>query len=572
MPELIGQPVEVLVPQRFAALHAEQRAAFGAARHTRPMGAGPDLTARHKDGRELPVEISLSPVSLDGWSLVVAAIRDISARRQAEAVLRRQAALLDLAPSAIIVRDLDGVISYWNDAAERLYGWRSGEAVGQVIQALLRTHYAGSLAAQRAALVSAGVWEGELLHRRRDGSELVVASRQAVQRDEQGCPEAVLEINTDITERKQVEQDLFESQERFRLLVDRVQDYAIFRLTPDGHVATWNVGAERLKGYRADEILGRHFSCFYTDADVQAGKPERLLRTAEAEGRVEDEGWRVRKDGSRFWADVVITALRDEAGKLRGFAKIARDMTERRRAEEQLRRTAAELARSNADLEQFAYVASHDLQEPLRMVASYTQLLARRYAGRLDADADEFIGYAVGGAKRMQRLIDDLLTYARVGSAPYVPVPTDTGALVDQVVADLRLTLDEEGAVISRGPLPIVPGDPRQLGEVFQNLIGNALKYRGPEPPRVELTAERQGAEWLFSVRDNGIGIDPAQADRIFLIFQRLHAQADYEGTGLGLAICKRVIERHGGRIWVESRPGAGATFRFTLPAAAAAD
>jgi PAS domain S-box-containing protein len=330
-------------------------------------------------------------------------------------------------------------------------------------------------------------------------------------------------------------------------------------------VASWNAGATRLKGYRAEEIVGRHFSIFYLDDDLRAGEPARLLAVAEAEGRVETEGWRLRKDGSRFWADVVITTLRDQSGRPRGFAKVSRDITERRQAEERLRQTAAELARSNADLEQFAYVASHDLQAPLRTVTSYSQLLSRRYAGRLDADADEFISYMATGARRMQSLIDDLLAYARVGSAVLVRVPTDLSALVDQVIADARM-LDDQ-AVITRGELPTLSVDPRQLSQLFQNLLSNALKYHGPEPTRVDISAERDRTDWVFSIRDNGIGIDPAQAERIFLIFQRLHIQADYEGTGLGLAISKRVIERHGGRIWVESQPGSGATFRFTLPA-----
>jgi light-regulated signal transduction histidine kinase (bacteriophytochrome) len=198
-------------------------------------------------------------------------------------------------------------------------------------------------------------------------------------------------------------------------------------------------------------------------------------------------------------------------------------------------------------------------------VTSYSQLLARRYAGRLDGDADEFIGFMTSGAQRMQSLIDDLLAYARVGSAALVRAPTDLGALVDQAIADARL-LDDQ-AVIVRGELPTLSVDGRQLNQVFQNLLGNALKYHGSDPVRVEVSAERDGTDWLFSVHDNGIGIDPAQAERIFVIFQRLHGEADYDGTGLGLAICKRVIERHGGRIWVESQPGQGATFRFTLPA-----
>ena len=245
---------------------------------------------------------------------------------------------------------------------------------------------------------------------------------------------------------------------------------------------------------------------------------------------------------------------------------IVRDVSDRKRAEEQLRQAAAELESSNAELEQFAYVASHDLQEPLRMVASYTQLLARRYQGKLDADADEFIGFAVDGATRMQALINDLLAYSRVGTRGRAFEPTNAADIVDRVISDLDVATKEAGATITRGPLPVVTGDGVQLGQLFQNLISNAIKFRGERSPEVRIDAERDGLAWRFSVQDNGIGIEPEYAGRIFVIFQRLHTRAQYPGTGIGLAICKKIVERHGGRIWVESRPGEGTTFRFTIP------
>lgn len=235
--------------------------------------------------------------------------------------------------------------------------------------------------------------------------------------------------------------------------------------------------------------------------------------------------------------------------------------------ERELRAAVTELERSNRELEQFAYVASHDLQEPLRMVGSYTGLLKRRYAGKLDAEADEFMDYAMDGVTRMRALINGLLTYSRVGNGPKPLEKTDSWAALDRALANLQAAISERSASVLAGPLPTVMGNPLQLTQVFQNLVGNGLKFCKAPRPEIRVDAVRRGDEWVFSVRDNGIGIDPQYRDRIFLIFQRLHKRDEYDGTGIGLAICKKIVERHGGRIWVESEPGKGATFRFTLRA-----
>jgi light-regulated signal transduction histidine kinase (bacteriophytochrome) len=230
-----------------------------------------------------------------------------------------------------------------------------------------------------------------------------------------------------------------------------------------------------------------------------------------------------------------------------------------------------ELARSNAELEQFAYVASHDLQEPLRMVASFTQLLAKRYRAKLDADADEFIGFAVDGAQRMQLLLNDLLAYSRVGTRGKPLEPIDCNDVLQEAMANLTTAIEESHAEIHAGPLPKVAGDEVQMLQLFQNLVGNALKFRNPEQqPQIQISAQREGANWVFAIRDNGIGIAAEHQSRIFLIFQRLHQRHEYPGTGIGLALCKKVIERHGGRIWVESEPGQGSTFYFTIPVVSA--
>jgi light-regulated signal transduction histidine kinase (bacteriophytochrome) len=271
-------------------------------------------------------------------------------------------------------------------------------------------------------------------------------------------------------------------------------------------------------------------------------------------------------EGKGPQVDISVSQLRDKDGKLYGFISVARDVTMRRRMEQKLKDTMDDLKRSNRDLEQFAYVASHDLQEPLRMVSSYTQLLKRRYGGKLGQDADEFIEFAVDGANRMQGMIQALLAFSRVGTRGNPFVPNEGETLVVKALANLKAAIEESGAVITHDPMPTLSVDGIQIIQLLQNLIGNAIKFRGTEPPKIHVGLEDKGENWLLYVRDNGIGLDMQFKDRIFIIFQRLHTKGEYPGTGIGLAVCKRIVERHGGRIWVESEPGKGTTFFFTIP------
>lgn len=316
----------------------------------------------------------------------------------------------------------------------------------------------------------------------------------------------------------------------------------------------------------------------YTRAELEAGlvrwidmtPPEHLPADQRAIAELEATGVctpyekeYLRKDGSRVWVLIHDAVLPQEEGKI---IALVQDVSDRKKAEANLAHYTEELGRSNAELARFAYIASHDLQEPLRMVASYTQLLARRYRGKLDADADEFIAYAADGATHMQLLINDLLAYSRVGTQGRLPAPVDCEAVLERTLMNLKFALEESGARVTHERLPVVLGDASQLGQVFQNLIGNALKFRGNAPSHVHIGAEQRGAEWLFTVGDNGIGIDPQYAERIFVIFQRLHTREEYPGSGIGLAICRKIVERHGGKIWLDPEARQGARFCFTLP------
>jgi len=366
---------------------------------------------------------------------------------------------------------------------------------------------------------------------------------------------------------------LADDPELFHLLVDRVRDYAIFLVDPQGHVASWNAGAKLMKGYATPEIIGKSIAQFYSPEDRAAGIPQQLLEKAKTDGRVEIEGWRYRKDGSRFWADVVITALRDADGRHRGFAKVTRDLTEKRIAAEQLRTAhaalalrAEDLARSNADLEQFAYIASHDLQEPLRMIMTHVQLLMEEYGEHLKGPAQEYLDVVLDGGRRMQRLIRDLLTYSRVVQTSELFTAVHCETVLRQAVQNLDALIVETGANITYGALPTITGVSTQLVQLFQNLIGNAMKFRRQgERPQIHISASHSGDEWTLRFTDNGIGIDRRYADEIFKPFRRLHGTSQYPGSGIGLAICHKVVTYHGGRIWVESEPGRGSTFLVAL-------
>jgi len=378
-----------------------------------------------------------------------------------------------------------------------------------------------------------------------------------------GTVKTIVHVVRDITERKRAEE---RSRKLAKVVEQSTEGMAVADL--EGRLTFVNRAWIAMHGYESgDDLVGRNLSIFHSRKQLERDVVP-FNRKVMENGSNGGEVGHVRKDGTAFPTLMATSLLRDGTGRPMSLAGIAKDISEEKKAQDRLKRTLKDLERSNRDLEQFAYVASHDLQEPLRMVSSYTQLLARRYKDALDKDANEFIGYAVDGAKRMRELLEGLLALSRVGRRGKPFARTECRDVLASVLKNLEILIGENDATITCNELPTIMADEGQMAQLFQNLIANAIRYRGEAAPEVRVSAERRNGNWEFSVRDNGIGIAPEHYERIFEMFQRLHGLGEYPGTGMGLAVCKRIVERHGGNMWVESEPGKGSTFRFTIPAA----
>jgi len=485
----------------------------------------------------------------------------IATQKSVEEEIRKLTRAIEQSPSLAIITDIQGNIEYVNPKFTHVAGYPLEEVKGKNARLLKSGETPRKDYQQMWEIITSGKeWRGVFHNRRKNGDLYWVSASISPIFDEQGLITHFVAVEEDITERRRIEETLKQSEARYRGVFGGIQD-AIFVESLTGEILDVNERACEMFGWNREKLLRLNVADLVTEGHL-AIVPGRKMEVVMPERPVETVNRRA--SGEHFPVEITVRLqqISDETVML----VVVRDISERKRVERELEQSKLELERSNMELEQFASIASHDLQEPLRVMAGFTKLLAKRYHGQLDAEADEYINFVVDGTGRMQRLIHDLLTYSRVGTRRKAFQWTDCEVILDQALSNLKVAIEESGAQVTRDPLPKIMADGTQFEQLFQNLIGNAIKFHGDAKPVIHIMAESKDQEWLFSVGDHGIGIDPKYVDRIFMIFQRLHTRQEYPGTGLGLAICKKIVERHGGRIWVESEVGKGSTFYFTIP------
>jgi len=499
----------------------------------------------------------------------------------------------------VAITDKQGIIAYANDAFCKISKYSRQELLGQNHRIINSGYHPHEFFKEMWATIGSGqVWRADIKNKSKDGTYYWVDTTLVPFLDSDGKPHQYIAIFHDITHQKQAEEEvqilngeleqqalkrtlelqneialrqdtektLQLNEERFRSLVGVVQDYSILMLDPEGYILTWNEGAERIKGYPASEVIGKHFSIFYPPEVVRTSFPEQELEISKTQGRFEDEGWRVKKDGSQFWANVVITAIYNREGKLMGYSKITRDLTQRKALEQESLKRNQQLEAVNKELEAFSYSVSHDLRTPLRSIEGFSQRILKTKSDQLDGEGKEYLGYICESSQEMAQLIDDLLNLSRLSRAEFRKERINLSELAQETLEQFRE--QETGRSvethIQEGLYAEV--DPHLLRVVFKNILGNAWKFTGHKPnPVIEFGQTEQDGKKVYFVRDNGAGFDMAYASKLFGAFQRLHDANEFPGTGIGLATVQRIIHRHGGSIWANSAVNEGATFYFTL-------
>lgn len=513
---------------------------------------------------------------------------------------------LESLPVAASVCDVAGRLIAFNEAAVVLWGRRPEAGKEHWTGAWKLFNLDGSpLALEHTALAltlkrGVAVAGNEVILERPGGERHHVISHPQLLRDENGLVVGALDVLVDVTEhiqyqllKKQTDElsRMYEalkiSEDRYHRMVTEVEDYVIILLDVNGYIQNWNKGAQKIKGYLPDEVLGRHFNIFYSDEDIRNDMPDRLMKKAAQEGKAVHEGWRLRKDGSRFWGSVVLTALHNPEGDVVGFTKVTRDLTDKKVAEEQLLATSRkleeqnrELERMNEELSSFAYISSHDLQEPLRKIQTFSDRIVEMEYDRLSEKGKDYFRRMQAGASRMQKLIRDILAYSRTSTQEKKLEDCDLNLILHQSKTELEVPINQKKAIIESESLPILKGIPFQLQQLFDNLLNNALKFsKAGVTPHVTIRSRIVKGETVppgpgprsdryhhIAVADNGVGFEPEYKRKIFEVFQRLHPRNEYGGTGIGLAICKKIVENHFGFIDAESTPNEGAVFHLFFP------
>jgi PAS domain S-box-containing protein len=509
--------------------------------------------------------VALLVLVVTGVSVFREMVRRMHSEEQLRVAQKQFRLLFDSNPIPVWVYDLETLaIVDVNAIAVGRYGYSRDEFLRLKITDIRPQEDVPSLMESVRAESESAEDSGPWRHRKKSGEIIDVQIRSYPLKFD--GRNARLVAATDVTEKKRAEDALKQSEERLRMIISNIKDYSVIVLDPEGMVTSWNGAAERIKGYRAEEILGRHVSIFYTPEQVAIGKPTTELETAMKSGRFEDDGWRVRKDGSQFWANVVVTPLQDQAGRLRGFVKITRDTSEKRKAEQDLIRRSAELEAANKELESFSYSVSHDLRAPLRGIEGFSQALEEDYAGCFDATGKNYLARIRAGTRRMGVLIDDLLNLARVTRAEMHREKIDLTKMAADIVHELQAAEPERKVLLEVDKGLVAEGDYRLLRVALQNLLGNAWKFTSKRPDaKIEFRGHRCNGSKAYYVRDNGAGFDPTYAARLFGAFQRLHSMEEFPGTGVGLATVQRIVDRHGGKVWAEGAVNQGVTVYFTL-------
>ncbi|GGB95965.1 histidine kinase [Dyadobacter sediminis] len=485
---------------------------------------------------------------------------------------------------SIFLLDTEGHIVTWNDGGKYIQGYSASEITGKHFSIFYTSDDLASKKPEMELRIArqTGMYQEEGWRVKKNGSVFWASIVLTALYNEHNVLIGFSKVTRDLSERQKNAESLRESEERYRSIVEQVSDYGIFMMDEKGRIVSWNEGAKRIKGYDAKEIIGKYFSIFYQEEDILNGKPAYELTVARAVGKYEEEGWRLRKDGERFWANIVITAIYNTSRNLIGFSKVTRDLTERKKTEqalkesyqssrqlaEELTATNAELSAANQELEQFTSIVSHDLQEPVRTLKSFLQLMNMKLDQGQFQDLKTYLEKSIHAANRMKGLITNLLDYSQISKNELVKENIKITELIDYTLQNLKASIDASKAEITVAIDPAtqcIDADRIQLVQLLQNLLSNALKYTDDKVPQITIRCKAENGYVKFQVTDNGIGIDHNDLNKVFDVFRRLHTVKDYPGTGMGLAIAKKVVERHQGRIWLESEPGKGTTFYFTI-------